>query len=85
MAVFFAYTYRWVRIRDRISPAAVAWSPVRRQLLGLLDIDAIDGDHAWGHDPAGVPLYRQVRNGAAVRASTCPWAPSDGVLDVGRT
>jgi hypothetical protein len=44
----------------------VARSPVRRQLLGLLDIDAVDGDHAWGHDPATVPLYRQVH--AAVRS-----------------
>lgn len=67
-AVFFAYTYRWVRSRDRIPPAAVARSPVRRQLLGLLDIDAANGDHAWGHDPATVPLYGQVCSGAADRS-----------------
>lgn len=67
-AVFFAYTYRWIRARDRIPPAALARSPVRRQLLGLLDIDAASGDHAWGHDPATVPLYRQVCSEAADRS-----------------
>ena len=56
MAVFFAYTYRWIRIRDRVPPVAVAPSLVRRQLLGLLD--AVDGDHAWGYDAATVPLHR---------------------------
>jgi ectoine hydroxylase len=53
--VFFGYTYRWVRARDEPPAADAALDPVQRQLLGLLP-DA-DGDHAWGHDPAGVPLY----------------------------
>jgi ectoine hydroxylase-related dioxygenase (phytanoyl-CoA dioxygenase family) len=77
-AVFFAYTYRWVRSRDKIPPAAVARSPVRRQLFGLLDIDAVDGDHAWGHDPATVPLYRQTHNGGTARSEQRRSGP-DGV------
>jgi ectoine hydroxylase-related dioxygenase (phytanoyl-CoA dioxygenase family) len=85
-AVFFAYTYRWVRIRDRLPPAALARLPVRRQLLGLLDIDAADGDHAWGHDPATVPLYGHVGSGAADRSEqrSASCATRTGPLSAGR-
>jgi ectoine hydroxylase len=55
-AVFFGYTYRWVRIRDKTPTRRAEFTPVQRQLLGLLD--DIDGDHAWGHEPARVPLYQ---------------------------
>ncbi|HEU4426848.1 MAG TPA: phytanoyl-CoA dioxygenase family protein [Pilimelia sp.] len=58
-AVFFGYTYRWVRSRDAIPSSAWPFTPVQRQLLGLLD--EADPDHAWGHDPAGVPLYELLR------------------------
>jgi hypothetical protein len=54
-AVFFAYTYRWVRTRDAAPPPDTRYTEVERQLLGLLD--DVDGDHAWGHDPARVPLH----------------------------
>jgi ectoine hydroxylase len=53
-AVFFGYTYRWVRIRDPRPDPALGLSPVQRQVLGMLG-DA-DGDHEWGHEPGGVPL-----------------------------
>jgi ectoine hydroxylase-related dioxygenase (phytanoyl-CoA dioxygenase family) len=58
-AVFFAYTYRWVRGRDRVPSRGVGLTPVQRQLLGMLD--SRDGDHAWGHDPARVPLHELLR------------------------
>jgi ectoine hydroxylase len=54
-AVFFAYTYRWVVPRDAPAVADRRHTPVQRQLLNLLG--GVDGDHAWGHDPAGVPLF----------------------------
>jgi hypothetical protein len=55
IAVFFAYTYRWVLPRDRTPPRAAHYTAVERQLLNL--DDGVDGDHAWGHDPARVPLH----------------------------
>jgi hypothetical protein len=60
-AVFFGYTYRWVRARDEPPADASGFTPVQRQLLGLLEHDGI-GDHAWGHDPATVPLYELLRS-----------------------
>jgi Phytanoyl-CoA dioxygenase (PhyH) len=58
-AVFFGYTYRWVRGRDRIPTKPAGLTPVRRQLLGMLQ--DTDGDNAWGHEPARVPLYQLLR------------------------
>ena len=58
-AVFLGYTYRWVRSRDPVPAERVGYTPVQRQLLGLLDEPT--EDHAWGHDPAGVPLYELLR------------------------
>jgi ectoine hydroxylase-related dioxygenase (phytanoyl-CoA dioxygenase family) len=58
-AVFFGYTYRWVRTRDDIPAWSADFTPVQRQLLGLLD--GTDGDHAWGHEPAAVPLHELLR------------------------
>jgi ectoine hydroxylase-related dioxygenase (phytanoyl-CoA dioxygenase family) len=54
-AVFFGYTYRWIHSRDRVPTAVAGYTAVQRQLLGLLDEP--DPDHAWGHDPARVPLF----------------------------
>ncbi|WP_117211777.1 phytanoyl-CoA dioxygenase family protein [Allorhizocola rhizosphaerae] len=54
-AVFFAYTYRWVVGRDQVPDDSTRYTAVQRQLLGLLD--STDGDHAWGHEPAQVPLH----------------------------
>jgi ectoine hydroxylase len=53
--VFFGYTYRWTAIRDDIAPMRASdWpgrlTPVQQQLLGGAEV--LDGDHAWGHDPA---------------------------------
>jgi ectoine hydroxylase len=58
-AVFLGYTYRWVRRRDAVPAERAGFTPVQRQLLGLLDEP--DHDHAWGHDPARVPLYELLR------------------------
>lgn len=56
-AVFFGYTYRWIRGRDEVPVEMPLFNDVQRQLLGLLDAEA-DGDHAWGHYPERVPLYQ---------------------------
>lgn len=64
-AAFFAYTPRWVTIRDdtgalRATPGFAQLSPVRRQLLGGIGagIDGqAEGDHLWGHYPRTTPLY----------------------------
>ena len=58
-AVFFGYTYRWIRTRDDIPAWSADFTPVQRQFLGLLD--ETSGDHAWGHDPATVPLHEVLR------------------------
>lgn len=67
-AVFFGYTYRWVRGRDRIPAGDAGYTPLQRQLLGMLD--GADGDHAWGHEPVRVPLYELLR-----QAGRLPVAP----------
>jgi ectoine hydroxylase-related dioxygenase (phytanoyl-CoA dioxygenase family) len=61
--VFVGYTYRWITIRDDVAdlPVTPMWSalsPVQRQLLG--GIGDGTGDHLWGHDPHGTPLYREL-------------------------
>jgi hypothetical protein len=59
-AMFFAYTLRWIAIRDEndgiwSSDWAARLTPVQRQLLGgFADAGA---DHAWGHYPSATPLY----------------------------
>lgn len=59
-AVFLAYTYRWIRARDRY-PESAAWfaalSPVRRQLLGA----AASEDGHWVPTEADVPLRAWMR------------------------
>jgi ectoine hydroxylase len=59
-AIFIAYTYRWIAIRDENDGIwsrnwASRLNPVQRQLLGAPD--NLDGDHAWGHHPSATPLY----------------------------
>jgi ectoine hydroxylase len=58
-AVFFGYTYRWIRSRDLPPESPADLTPVQRQLLGLLGDS--DPDHAWGHYPATVPLHEALR------------------------
>jgi hypothetical protein len=77
-AMFFGYTLRWIAIRDEndgIWPSGWAGrlSPVQRQLLGGL-ADA-GGDHAWGHDPAGTPLYRWLKQRNLLDAANPPLRP----------
>jgi ectoine hydroxylase len=72
-AVFFAYTYRWIRTRDAVPGPAAPLTSVQRQLLGVL-ADA-DGDHAWGHDPARVPLYWMLRRAGKLDPGVSPLRP----------
>jgi ectoine hydroxylase-related dioxygenase (phytanoyl-CoA dioxygenase family) len=58
-AVFFGYTFRWVRGRDDVPEPRQEFTPIQRQLLGLLE--DVSGDHAWGHFPETVPLYAQLQ------------------------
>ncbi len=58
--MFFAYTLRWIAIRDEndgiwVVRLASQLNPVQRQLLGGLQPG--DGDHAWGHYPETTPLH----------------------------
>ncbi|MCX4748064.1 phytanoyl-CoA dioxygenase family protein [Kitasatospora sp. NBC_01287] len=62
--VFIAYSHRWSHNRDEnsallASPAAVAFTPVQRQLLGapLAAPGQSAGDHQWGHYPDTTPLH----------------------------
>lgn len=68
-AVFFGYTYRWVHTRDAIPDRGTDYTPVQRQLLGMLDDTG--GDHAWGHYPDRLPLYELLRD-AGLLDSTIP-------------
>jgi ectoine hydroxylase len=85
-AAFFAYTYRWVRSRedrahdlvDRLAPVdqrslTPALTPVRRQLLGQLA--ETDGDHAWGHAPDDVPLFRALHAAGHLDPDNPPLRP----------
>jgi len=70
-AVFFAYTYRWIATRDAIPADPDSLTPIQRQLLG----GAPDGDHAWGHTPDDVPLYRALRETGHLRDDYAPLRP----------
>ena len=72
-AVFFGYTYRWVRSRDEVPAPSLGYSPVQRQLLGMLDDR--HPDHPWGHDPAGVPLYEMLREAGYLKYADHPVKP----------
>jgi hypothetical protein len=70
--VFFAYTYRWVHTRETVSADRPGLTPVQRQLLGLEDGDA---DHAWGHYPSEVPLYRLLKEQDLLDPGSPPLKP----------
>ncbi len=78
-AVFFGYTYRWVAMRDAPPVSLAGLSDVQRQLLGLLDGRATEpadaGDHAWGHYPEDVPLYRWLRDHGQLDPTYPPLRP----------
>jgi ectoine hydroxylase-related dioxygenase (phytanoyl-CoA dioxygenase family) len=78
-AVFFGYTYRWVAMRDAPPGGLRGLTPVQRQLLGLPTGRAVDpaeaGDHAWGHYPEDVPLYRWLRDHGHLDPSFPPLRP----------
>ena len=65
-AMFFAYTLRWIAIRDEVEevrarPEFAAYNAVQRQMLG----ESLHqprpghtfGDHQWGHYPETTPLH----------------------------
>ena len=77
-AVFFGYTYRWTAIRDDIAAVrASGWlgrlNPVQQQLLG--GAEDLDGDHAWGHDPATTPLYGWLKERDYLTSANLPLKP----------
>jgi ectoine hydroxylase len=78
-AIFFAYTPRWVAIRDQIAGALAApdLSPVRRQLLGdaYLGSATSAGDHRWGHYPESTPLYQLLAQRGQLAADNPPLRP----------
>ena len=78
-AIFFAYTPRWVAIRDQI-PGALAdpdLSPVRRQLLGDACLGGAEsaGDHRWGHYPESTPLYHLLAQRGLLATDNPPLRP----------
>jgi ectoine hydroxylase-related dioxygenase (phytanoyl-CoA dioxygenase family) len=63
-ALFYAYTYRWVRPRDEIRIPPELWgtlTPVRRQLLGEGD----DAMHFWMPDQVVLPVRDRERPSTA--------------------
>jgi ectoine hydroxylase-related dioxygenase (phytanoyl-CoA dioxygenase family) len=83
---FFGYTYRWIAQRDEaVAPdVAASLTPVQRQLVGALDEgrvhDPIEGgDHAWGHFPSEVPLYRHLHENNLLDAKYPPLIPDGPV------
>jgi ectoine hydroxylase len=78
MATFFGYTYRWIAIRDEVTAAPQQdwWhdlTPVQQQLLGQCGDGS--GDHAWGHDPLSVPLYRELAEQGLLDPDFAPLKP----------
>jgi ectoine hydroxylase len=72
VGAFFGYTYRWVAGRDDVAdlPNRPEWAgltAVQRQLLGGAGDGS--GDHAWGHDPAGTPLYGELKRHGCLDSS----------------
>jgi ectoine hydroxylase len=77
-AIFLAYTFRWIAIRDEndsvwSSDWAGRLNPVQRQLLGAPD--TADGDHAWGHHPSATALYSWLEQRNLLDAGNPPLKP----------
>jgi ectoine hydroxylase len=77
-AMFFAYTFRWIAVRDEndgiwSSGWAGGLTPVQRQLLGGLGDDG--RDHAWGHYPSATPLYAWLEDRNLLDAANPPLRP----------
>lgn len=65
-ALFYAYTYRWIRPRDELAiPPAMrgVLTPARRQLLG----EGPEAIHFWMPDHVDLPVRDRVRPGAGRR------------------
>lgn len=79
---FFGYTYRWIAQRDEaVAPEVAAkLNPIQRQLVGALDEGRVHdpvegGDHAWGHFPEEMPVYRYLRDNNLLDPSYPPLIP----------
>ena len=74
-ALFYAYSYRWVRARDdlRLSAAILSGlSPVHRQLVGLVE-DPIEG---WMPDQVTLPVRDAFSRERVPRPSARPTRPA---------
>ena len=76
--VFFAYSYRWTVTRDVPPVDDGSFTPVQRQLLGLLP--DVDGDHAWGHFPSKVPLHELLKRADLLSTLGPPLPPPEPVV-----
>lgn len=83
-AMFFAYTLRWIAIRDEVaavqsSEEFESYSPVQRQLLGESlhqpRFEHTYGDHQWGHYPETTPLHVFLKDGGLLDAEYPPLKP----------
>jgi ectoine hydroxylase len=83
-AMFFAYTLRWISIRDELSelhadPRFAEFTPVQRQLLGAQlhtpRPGHTIGDHEWGHYPETTPLHGFLKDGGLLDPDYPPLKP----------
>jgi ectoine hydroxylase len=79
-AAFFGYTYRWVARRDEVPAPSEEYTPIQRQLFGLLDAPTVldpelSGDHAWGHFPQDTPLHGYLKENNLLDPSYPPLQP----------
>ena len=82
--MFFAYTLRWIAIRDEVEevrarPGFADLNPVQRQLLGESlhkpRFEHTYGDHQWGHYPETTPLHGFLKDNDLFDQSWPPLKP----------
>jgi ectoine hydroxylase len=83
-AMFFAYTMRWIAIRDELAelhadPRFAEFTPIQRQLLGAQLHQPRPGhtigDHAWGHYPETTPLHGYLKEHGLLDPAYPPLRP----------
>jgi ectoine hydroxylase-related dioxygenase (phytanoyl-CoA dioxygenase family) len=83
-AMFFAYTLRWIAIRDEVAAVQASeefpsYTPVQRQLLGESlhqpRFEHTYGDHQWGHYPETTPLHGYLKENGLLDPAHPPLKP----------